>query len=200
MYCHVQWRVVHIAWSNITAGVGDCCSLPGTQWCSGRVVFTERRCIVVTGPWRGLRGGGGPRGATGGRKLLLLCPLSSQLAAVEWTCDSVRSQSDLLIHNTSSPVYYSQQSFQEAVSGPETFLQRVFLAFCRNVKEIWICLMVQSIKSPMNILSKNFLVNFPDEKVDWFSEIWRVREWFDVTDLVFYWVEECDLKYIFRWS
>ena len=60
--------------------------------------------------------------------------------------------------------------------------------------------MVQSIKSPMNILSKNFLVNFPDEKVDWFSEIWRVREWFDVTDLVFYWVEECDLKYIFRWS
>ena len=57
--------------------------------------------------------------------------------------------------------------------------------------------MVQSIKSPMNILSKNFLVNFPDEKVDWFSEIWRVREWFDVTDLVFYWVEECDLKYFF---
>ena len=57
--------------------------------------------------------------------------------------------------------------------------------------------MVPSIKSPMNILSKNFLVNFPDEKVDWFSEIWRVREWFDVTDLVFYWVEECDLKYIF---
>ena len=57
--------------------------------------------------------------------------------------------------------------------------------------------MVQSIKSPMNILSKNFLVNFPDEKVDWFSEIWRVREWFDVTDLVFYWVKECDLKYFF---
>lgn len=57
--------------------------------------------------------------------------------------------------------------------------------------------MVQSIKSPMNILSKNFLVNFPDEKVDWFSEIWRVREWFDVTGLVFYWVEECDLKYFF---
>ena len=54
--------------------------------------------------------------------------------------------------------------------------------------------MVPSIKSPMNILSKNFLVNFPDEKVDWFSEIWRVREWFDVTDLVFHWVDECDLK------
>ena len=79
-----------------------------------------------------------------------------------------------------------------------------FLGFCFvggcfswNAKEIWICLMVQSIKSPMNILSKNFLVNFPDEKVDWFSEIWRVREWFDVTDLVFYWVEECDLKYFF---